>query len=57
MSYIDLSEKEIIQQTLEELRFCGDILEIQTDEDNLTTKIIIQPLNEYYDLLRRLRVI
>ena len=57
MTPIELSEKEIIQQTLEELRFCGDILEIQTDEDNLTTKIIIQPLNEYYELLRQLRVI
>ena len=57
MSYLELSEKEAIQQELKRLRFSGDILEIQTDEDNITGRIIIQPLNEYYELLRRLRVI
>ena len=57
MSYLELSEKEAIQQELKTLRFCGDILEIQTDEDNLTGRIIIQPVKKYYELLRRLRVI
>ena len=55
MSYIYLSEKEIIQQELEELKFLGHILEIEPDEDNITGRIIMQPLEEYYELLRRLR--
>ena len=57
MSYLELSENEVIKQELKTLRFCGDILEIQTDENNLTGRIIIQPLNKYYELLRRLREI
>ena len=57
MSYLELSEKEAIQQELKRLRFTGDILEVQTDEDNLTGIIIIQPVKKYYELLRRLRVI
>ena len=55
MSYIYVSEKEIIQQELEELKFLGHILEIEPDEDNITGRIIMQPLEEYYELLRRLR--
>ena len=55
MSYIYLSEKEIIQQELEELKFLGHLLEIEPDEDNITGRIIMQPLEEYYELLRRLR--
>ena len=57
MSYVDLSEKEAIQQEITTLRVCGDILEIQTGEDSITGRIISQPLKEYYELLRRLRVI
>ena len=55
MSYIYVSEKEIIQQELEELKFLGHLLEIEPDEDNITGRIIMQPLEEYYELLRRLR--
>ena len=55
MSYIYVSEKEIIQQELEELKFLGHLLEIEPDEDNITGRIIMQPLDEYYELLRRLR--
>ena len=55
MSYINLSEKEIILHELEEI--CGDLLEIETDEDNITGRIIMQPLEEYCELLRRLREI
>ena len=55
MSQIYVSEKEIIQQELEELKFLGHLLEIEPDEDNITGRIIMQPLEEYYELLRRLR--
>ena len=57
MSPIELSEKEAIQQELKTLSLCGDILEIESDEDNVTIWIITQPLKEYYELLRKLRVI
>ena len=57
MTYICLSEKELIQQELEELRLHGDILEIEPDNNNISGSIIIQPPEEYYDLLRRLREI
>ena len=57
MSYIYLSEKEVILHELEEIRFCGDLLEIEPNEDNITGRIIMQPLAEYYELLRRLREI
>ena len=57
MSYINLSEKEMLQQELQELRLYGELLEIEPDEDNITGRIIMQPPKEYYELLRRLRTI
>ena len=57
MTYINLSEKEMLQQELQELRFDGELLEIEPDEDNITGRIIMQPPKEYYELLRRLRKI
>ena len=47
----------MLQQELEELRFYGELLEIEPDEDNITGRIIMQPPEEYYSLLRRLREI
>ena len=57
MTYIYLSEKEIIQQELEELRFHGEVLEIEPDDNAISGSILIQPSEEYYELLRRLREI
>ena len=56
MSCLRFSEKELIQRELKEMRFCGEVLSIETEDDNLT-RIIIQPPKAYYDLLMRLRTI
>ena len=56
MSCLRFSEKELIQRELNEMRCCGEVLSIETEDDTLTI-IIIQPPKAYYDLLKRLRVI
>ena len=55
MSCFNLTEKEMILHELEELRFTGDIIDIEHEEE--TERNIIQPLEGYYELLRRLREI
>ena len=57
MNCIHLSEKEMIKTELEEMRFCGKILKVETCEDGMTENITFQPPEEYYNLLRRLRSI
>ena len=55
MNTIELTEKESILQELEELKFSGHLLEIEYDEDEITERIILEPLDEYFILLKRLR--
>ena len=52
MNCIHLSEREMIQIELEEMRFCGEILEVETDGDGMKGSIIFHPPDRYYELLR-----
>ena len=54
MSDTYLSEKETIEQELTAMRFCWELPEIATGDDNITGRIIMQRLEEYGELLRRL---
>ena len=57
MSCYHISEKEAVPLALHEMRFCGEILEVETDEDGNNGKILFQPPEEYYALWKRLRAI
>ena len=57
MSCLRLSEKELVQRELKEMRFCGKVLSIETEYDNITGSITFQPPKAYYNLLKRLRAI
>ena len=57
MNCLRFSDKELIQRELNEMRFCGEVLSIETEYDNIAGSITFQPPKAYDNLLKRLRVI